>query len=335
MKIHMHVGQPKTGSSTIQRFLKNNRDVLIKKGYLYKLPNSYNQVSHQNILQKIVNSENPEKNFKEFIDGQIEKAREEKCDNIIISSESLFFMPLEKLEKLFSLYKDQLKIYVYLRRQDIFLESAWKQWHFKNLEYKDFDDYVKKYKIPDYYKNLKKWSLIVGRGSINVFAFEKRNFPNGLESHFLQSIGVMSNLDDFNYTIKDDGWGENNGLSAKGLELAFKVRELAENDIHNHSIQFFINRHFKTMQKGHFVNYNILSFEKRTKILQEHREINEKIRQEYLQGDHELFKDSIELDKDKQDVDKLNFEKIFIELFRVGIKQDKLIAQLQYELKKN
>lgn len=325
IRLHLHIGQPKTGSSSIQRVMKKNHKLLIKNGYLYDAP----RVNHQNIIQKIAKSSNSAVEFKQFIDNKIKVANKLRCNHIVISSESLFFMHDKKINTMMKQFKVQVSVYAYLRRQDMYMESAWKQWHFKNLSYKNFDDYVNSFKVPNYYFHLHKWGRHVDSEDINVIAFEKRNFPEGLEKHFLQTLGI-DDVEAFDFSIEDDGWGENKGLSGEGLELAFQARELAENNIHNHSIQFFINKYFSDFQKEHFTSYNLLSLQQRKEIIKRHDATNRKIANKYLNSDKPLFLDPIKSGQLKQSITP---EAITKALMTIGMRQDKMIEQLHKEIR--
>ncbi len=322
IKIHFHLGQPKTGSSSIQRVLKKNSLALREQGYLYN-PSG---IDHQKVFHEIKNHDD----MKHFIENQIALAKEYNCDNIIISYEDLFFKKEKLLNQWFDGISDNFYAYVYLRRQDLYLESAWKQWHFKDLRFNSFDDYVEKYKIENYYEHLQKWTKYIRKDQIKIIPFEKRNMEDGLVPGFLSAIG-LENTESFNYKVDDDGWGENKGLTSEGLELAFLVRELADNNIHDHSIQHFIHQYFQDFEKEHFQNYGLIPYQKRIQIIKEYDSVNDKISKEFLGSNQKLFKDSVDISSSNSS--DISVERVLKALMTIGIKQNRKIEKLAEEIR--
>jgi|GEM_PF-6672193 len=322
IKIHFHIGQPKTGSSSIQRMLKNNVEELKKQGYLY----APNGVDHQKIFHELRDRDD----FRAFLDEQKEQAEKNGCSNVIISYEDLFFKKRELLNNWFDGVHEEYYAYVYLRRQDLYLESAWKQWHFKDLRYKDFNDYLEKFKVEDYYAHLKKWETYVRKEHMTVVPFEKRNLEDGLLKSFLRMIGIKE-LTGFDFVIQDDGWGENKGLTEEGLELAFAVRGLARNNIHDHTIQHFINRYFKDFQKEHFANYSLIDADVRDRIIREYAPVNERIAREFLGSSDRLFQDAVPSSSSRSPM--MDINRLTTALLTIGIQQDTAINLLKEEVR--
>lgn len=324
IKIHFHLGQPKTGSSTIQRILKKNTHELAKKGYLY----APKGIDHQDTLYTIKSRED----FRTFINDQIKKAKDLNCHNIIISDEALFFKDEDILLEWLEDIHENYYAYVYLKRQDTYLESSWKQWYFKDLSYRDFDDFLDKYEVKNYYYHLKKWLKFIKSENMHIKAFEKRNLEGGLERNFLHWIGI-EDIDGFDFTIDDnDTWGENKGLTKEGLELAFEVRELAHNKMHDHKIQNFIGRYFSDMEKEHFKGYNLIPHEKRLVMIDEFNIINDRISKEIMGNDEKLFQDSIKMDKNLAS-EKITTKRIINALMTIGVQQDKMLRDMAEDIR--
>ncbi len=325
IKIHFHLGQPKTGSSTIQRILKKNTTELVKKGYLY----APQGIDHQNTLYEIKSRED----FEKFINDQKEKAKNLNCDNIIISDEALFFKNENILLEWFKGIHENYHAYIYLKRQDTYLESSWKQWYFKDLSYRDFEDFLNKYKVKNYYYHLQKWLKFIKQGNMHIKAFEKRNLEGGLERNFLHWIGI-EDIDGFDFTLnKNDIWGDNKGLTNEGLQLAFEVRELAHNNIHDHTIQNFIGQYFSDFQKEHFKSYGLISAKKRLELIQKYNFINDRISKELLNNDNKLFQDSIDVENNLQK-DDITLKRVIKALMTIGVRQDTMIKQLTVDIRK-
>lgn len=321
MKLILHVGQPKTGTTSIQNLLQMNSDLLKESGFLYKS----NALNHQPIIQNIMQQNDVDAALLDFVKEQKLNANKHKCHTIILSSEAFFELEIEFLRKLINLFNMETTVIVHLKRQDLFLESSWKQWHFKNKHYRNFDDYVGRSGLKDYSLTLEKWSQLVGQENIYVTPFEKKNFPNGLLKHFLSLVGVTNEIEEqMNFNIPKTMFGTNQGLSPKGLKFAFLVRELAEDPL-DYTIENFIHKYLgDVFHKEHFEDYGLFSYEKRKKYLERWKESNTSIAQKYLNRDF-LFEDEITEDKKNIDITLDDMAKVIMSM---GIKFDQRLNKL-------
>ena len=123
-KIFLHLGMTKTGSTSLQMFFHNNRDVISKKGIFY--PETIKKkVNHHNLIFQ--------KENRDFLISQIENTN---YDSYVISSENLYkyFIPtVPDFNEIISKY-DVYPI-IYLRRQETWIQSIYQQlvcqWEFK------------------------------------------------------------------------------------------------------------------------------------------------------------------------------------------------------------
>lgn len=124
--IYLHIGLPKTGTTTIQAGLLKNRKKLRDNGFLY--PESASQIFGHHELVHIVNDQNEinHKKINELKQEIISFKEEEPEGHIIISSEAIVSLR-ERVSELISILEeiDQVTCMVYLRRQDNFLRSFW------------------------------------------------------------------------------------------------------------------------------------------------------------------------------------------------------------------
>jgi hypothetical protein len=234
--------------------------------------------------------------LQKFVYNQKSYAERKGVSNIIISSENLFTMPKHFLSALLKAFNLPTNVIVFLKRQDLYLESIWAQWHYKNKYFKDFEDFKKKFKIENYYEELKKWETLVGKDNIIITPFEKSSFPEGLLKHFLTILGIPKDLyANLNFEIKQSLFfdGTNQGLSPKGLKLAFLCRDLAQGPL-DYSLEKFINKYFgDILRKGFFESYGLFkSKEDRLNYLKKFESINTQIAKEFLNRD-KLFLDEI------------------------------------------
>ncbi|NES69225.1 MAG: hypothetical protein F6K24_30340, partial [Okeania sp. SIO2D1] len=131
--IYLHIGLNKAGSTSLQHFLANNRDIFLSHGYLYPITGTLNNHrNHHNLAWCFPNKfQNYNSNYNPKLgtwDDLFEEINHSVADKIIISSE--FFNTFDELKisqlKL-KLNKFNIKIIVYIRRQDLRIKSMYKQ----------------------------------------------------------------------------------------------------------------------------------------------------------------------------------------------------------------
>ena len=203
--VYIHIGTQKTGSSSIQQFLTQNRDPLKELNFIYPDLNSISSsylVGHFGFnLPKDSNARRNTHDVKQqraFLEERINNVAGEK-DNIIISSEgfSSIWFPnaLNSLNMIKSYFKNRkIKIICYLRRQDYYLESSYNQvikaGHFDST----IQDYIsKRIKIGncDYYHLLTVYSEVFGKENIIVKTFEPKINPRTQIFHdFMDILGL-------------------------------------------------------------------------------------------------------------------------------------------------
>ena len=194
----LHIGMPKTGTTAIQGFLAHNRNNLIQQKVLY--PECGVPVNQHTALVKSLvsplfdwahfNAAIDQFDAKKYIIDVLKKCETNGCNKVILSSEYFWASPamqaglsyhrpslenwkyigqfVGSCQKIFSVF-DKVKIIVYLRRQDEWLDS------FFNQQLKDgfpipsenelLDD-VKNYLL--YHANLAIWAEYFGKENLVV-----------------------------------------------------------------------------------------------------------------------------------------------------------------------
>tara|TARA_R110002012_G_scaffold321971_2_gene552951 strand:+ start:1417 stop:2397 length:981 start_codon:yes stop_codon:yes gene_type:complete len=322
MNLIIHVGQPKTGTTSIQNILKINSKKIQELGFLYET----NSLNHQPMVQDILASENVDAALHNFVSYQKDLARQRDCKSIILSSEAFFEFDSEFIRKMLKEFDCNTRIVAYLKRQDLYLESIWKQWHFKNKHYANFSEFVEKFKFLDYLVTLENWEKLVGAENITVVPFEKREMKNGLLSGFMEILGVPKDkISELDFNVPKNMFGTNQGLSPKGLKFASLVSEFANGPL-DYTIENFIHEYLSDVfHKNYFEGYGLFDLDARKQYLSAFSNSNKELANKFLCRDS-LFLDEIK--EEKIDVN-LNFEDIARVVMSMGMKFDKKLKDMK------
>lgn len=221
-KIFIHIGSPKTATSTLQTILAKNRKPLLKQGVLY--PKNLCNGDAQHLLACDLIEKNNKQKMPDFWYGtktrgeswaslldEIESCSK-KADKVIISSELFFSLNGAPLEDIHELLKDhEIKIVTYLRRQDQLYSSFYnqdikgaRQWERSAYEFYNTHQLFKK----SYFETLDAWALVFGKDNIVVRPFEIEQLINGdIVQDFCSLVGVKGLT--YNNVFENDALGMN------------------------------------------------------------------------------------------------------------------------------
>lgn len=298
--IYLHIGTPKTGTSSIQKFLRKNDMRLQQQGVIY--PD----------FKVVFPGISPERNG-HFMTDKSEKAQEYynnavkmlsgmngKFDKIILSEEELwnndkrigqFFSDMSKANC-------SVKIVVYLRRQDLYLQSQWAQ-HVKEHMIKEFYTFSKTPKIHlDYYKQLSILKEIAGIENMIVRVYEKQQFTEGnLLADFADAAGFQIEED-----FKELDIQRNPSLSGIYLEtkrMLNRTKDFATK-------KSFVVPYLETVAKRRddiesYSENKYFTYEQQMEFLSQYEKGNRQVAMEFLdREDGILFRDEITM-KEKQE----------------------------------
>lgn len=214
--LYLHIGTPKTATSSIQKFLGMNRSALEACGYVYPIsPHRFPRV-HKNRnghlliarVEKEDGTRDKEAERAYYADGLalILKCFEQ-YDNVIMSDESIWFYSayvhkgfFKRLASDAAAHGFQIRVIVYLRRQDQYMESRWNQ----SVKRKTampaavlpFEDYLARCQVKEqrtllYGTRLDQIADIIGRENVIVRRFDRADWTDGLITHdFLTQLGL-------------------------------------------------------------------------------------------------------------------------------------------------
>lgn len=210
-RLYLHVGTPKTGTSMIQFFMVKNQGLLLRKGYSY--PNfgftfegiGQNRNAHFLTHEYYDDDKNRLYDEERKLQEQgfaklLEELQQNK--NVVLSDEHIWtgYRVMENFwENLFQKITGaghELKVVVYLRRQDAYIQSYWAQL-VKETSKESFSAYIKKKRYEKsklyYDTELDTIASVIGMDNLIVRVYEKGQYYGGngnLVEDFLHIIGL-------------------------------------------------------------------------------------------------------------------------------------------------
>ena len=199
--LFLHIGRHKTATTSIQMFLhKNSRTLLKHFQVLYPVTGRKGGPAHHNLASSVRRNPHPkfppEKSFQEYLEElSKEVGKNRKAKSVVLSSEVFTEAPdLKTLQEIES-YFPNLKIILYLRRQDQMLESVYSEFIMTGNAKDSMEEWRKKYNKEELNHNalVTKFAVIFGAEKIMVRPFEKvQLFHQDIIKDFLKIIGIES-----------------------------------------------------------------------------------------------------------------------------------------------
>lgn len=196
MKLILHPGHPKCGSSSIQKFLHDKRVAFEEEGYAvpdrffhFRFEKDCDFSVAQSTVEYLKEIQN-QGNFQALenrIRKSIRQAQNSNIHTFILSAEILSGVHYRPFHKIFSKYFDVIKVLYYIRRQDDFLLSAWQQWgHKKGIGFTEYCRQHLKKGRHVYSGTIQLLESCYGKEVLEVAPFSRQAFHNeDLISDFL------------------------------------------------------------------------------------------------------------------------------------------------------
>jgi hypothetical protein len=203
-EIYLHIGTGKTGTTSLQFWLENNRDKLRDVNVLYPdslcVDGSFPKGIHR------MASEVLEGDMDHLWKSMFDEINKSKCSKVVLSSEYFWgdlFWGNPFSQKNIELFRDSLrsysvKIIVHLRNPVDIYTSRYRQGIKGGARFnKSFYEFVEK-NVPgknQYAQRLRFWADIFGRESMLILIYEQALENGNMIEHFLKSIGVAIPID--------------------------------------------------------------------------------------------------------------------------------------------
>lgn len=235
--VYLCIGTQKTGTTSLQRFMVENKEALAMQGYcypdlelgmgsIYKNRNGHFLAYISEEKDKTVRIEDNKKRRRDAYKILAELAK--KYSNIVLSDEIIWY----QCNKIKDFWPDMLeefrnincevKVVVYLRRQDEILQSLWNQ-RLKAITNvtQNFEKWMQEKRYSwfplDYFEHLDKIASYVGEENLQVRVFERGQFEgeeNSLLTDYLKTLGITLNSE-FVRNVQEPNYG----LSGNFIEL--------------------------------------------------------------------------------------------------------------------
>lgn len=234
MTVWIHIGTGKTGTSSIQMFLRRNSQALRAQRYIYPRLGASRSPVHHNLMHQLRGNRRFQAN-EETWEAIAELAGERPGHHLVLSSEALHQANAGQVAQIRQLLAPfEVRIVVYLRRQSDMLES----WFLQQLKTSkprsptigEFADTV----APslDYAAMLAPWAHCFGHAAVHVRIFEPASFVNGdLIDDFCCSIGLQApSTSPIPGYVAIDSHNTSPGAYALALQEALRQRLKASQD---------------------------------------------------------------------------------------------------------
>jgi hypothetical protein len=283
MKLIIHIGTEKTGTTSIQEFLNNNRVELSKQSvYFLKSPGYKNNrklpryCMEENrtdswFRENGINTIEARKKFKQEFRAELQHELENDIPTsteIVVCSSEHFHSRLisvdeiKTLKTLFSSKFDDIDVLVYLRKQVDMAVSHYST-HLKCGGTEDIHDFISgRCKPSNHYYNyialLEMWSEVFGQENIKCRLFSRSGFVEGsLIKDFIRQISSVIDFTGLNFEVKDD----NKSLNEEGQKVLKYINEIFPRFNENTGL-CPINKKLSTrvqeeFEGGHHLKYDI------------------------------------------------------------------------------
>lgn len=348
--LYLHIGTPKTGTTAIQHFLASNKRILQSKGYIFpnfemRFENVPPKRNAHFLIDKVYNKEADTLDYKTQINQCYESIYTalETYENVILTDEAIWHACIkidnfwEDLNERIISRGHQLKLIVYLRRQDEFIQSYWK---YKVLEKETgaFMKYVnsKKYAFfpLNYHTHLTSIAEKIGKDNIIIRVYEKGQYKGAnktIISDFLYTIGL-----EFTDEYKLEENLQNTNVDFICTEIKRRLNSIPEFWDKRGYIRGYmteVSEQYKSEGKYQFKS--LFNPEEQDLFLQKYEEENRKIATEWLgRADGKLFYNPVLYDENEKKFSTMDYVKtcgVIFSLMEQDIEELKLEKEMLEE----
>ena len=278
--LYIHIGTQKTGSTTLQTILSKNKQKLLKEGicYLGRFPKLARRIRTVARFDEPLADE-LKSEIRYTVDSNLKKGvRTYVISNEKFSGDKMISYRnagavAETLKHAVKELPFNVKIIVYLRRQDTYIESTYAQKVYSGYT-GTFDEFMEHFGEDDFHWDqfLDRYAKVFGIENLIVYPFDKKYLPESqsLIHHFGKTIGSEKLA---NYSEKAIA---NKRFTRNSLNIA---------RITNQHLGKYERRQFRGILKEHdehLPNNTFFSTEERKRFLSNYRQSNQRVAEGYL-----------------------------------------------------
>jgi hypothetical protein len=305
-RLYIHIGRAKTGTTAIQNFMAGNPEALAWYKVKYAETGLYYNTHHPlawSLHKEAAKSGNGRywkraskyaylgKKPQDYWRALRKEIETSAYDIFVVSSEEFgVVLDLHLTAPLLAAFLEgvDVRIIVYFRRQDDFLQSVYNQAVKGNEDRftRGFWDYVApilEVGGADCMKVLSPLSEALGRENIKVRLYEKEQLTGDIFDDFIAVLGI----EDASGFKKPQG-AQNPRLHPRLIPVIRRMNQIPmDTDLRSHLLNFMSRRYGK---EGPFISHDLLTPKERCDLLDKFRESNQQVAREFLgRSDGRLF----------------------------------------------
>ncbi len=337
--IYLHIGQPKTGTSSIQKYCDINSERLAEMGLIYeRMPFVYPRTGkRRNAHFLCTGVELDGVSVQDRIKQGLDIVKEQLSrGNVLLTDERLwnYLAPndYDALHTMLDFAKQndaQLKVIVYLRAQDNWIVSLYHQHIRAGRLVPGWDEYIND--IPsttqlDYKKALDDIAGIVGKENLIVRVYDRNSFPNGkIEDDFLTAVGIEQDKG-----LKSLKAESNPSLTNNYAEMTRILNRLTNGEkLSDEEGRIFeFNAIYCSKTYGETAKTNLMSPDQKKMLEDRYKEGNEQVNNTYLEKGKLEFMPQKDLPT-WQAVNETRYEETLLYLGHLILQQQKQLVSQQ------
>lgn len=192
--LYLHIGTSKTGTSSVQHFFARHRRRLALRGILYPniVPTTKGHHALPGIYAKQAYQWTESRTLEEFL-GELRRQMDDTANlrGVLLSSEGFWGIPRHVQRLADDLSGFDVRVMVYLRRQDDYIESRYRQTAKMHLDIADAATFLEgKLGVLDYLERLTPWADVFGADNVSVRPYEPRRWDEPIEYQMLRWVGL-------------------------------------------------------------------------------------------------------------------------------------------------
>lgn len=342
--LYLHIGQPKTGTTTLQHFCSENRAALNRLGYDYPVsPLKYRYVNPWRNGHFLLGH-----SYSDAREGLAEENQEKReqgyalleewfgaYDNIVLSDEALWTDTFRFSEAPFwgrlmqhaRAHGYEVKVIVYLRRQDQFAQSYYTQSVKEGGTGKYWGEWLEalgKRRL-DYYGNLEAIARHTGREAIDVRVYDRAalDAAGGIHADFLSALGIC--MDDSFVQLPADENTASPNLNALAIKRAINIGPHFDRSINGlfREAMFYKTPDYTTPP----ARWALASEAETRRLLEQYAEGNARIAKYYRHEEGPLFSTEVQPAEKWQQDNPCMFEDLLAYFLRLNALQNKQVRK--------